>query len=99
MLEKLRWLAPLRRKPDQTKDRWYTNLIGKPCPQDEGRPGAAAMQPWLTPPIQVINPVVSISYPPAICTFYRRPATLGRWTPFGDRQNRECGEASDGPTH
>ena len=45
MLEKLRWLAPLRRKPDQTKNRWYTTLIGKPWPQDESRPGAAATQP------------------------------------------------------
>jgi hypothetical protein len=69
MLEKLRWLAPLRRKPDQTKNRWYTTLIGKPWPQDESRPGAAAT--LADPAYSSHKPRCQHSYPPAICTFYR----------------------------
>jgi hypothetical protein len=78
MLEKLRCLALLRRPPDRTNGRRHKNLIGEsPALSTKAAPGTTAAQPYLTRPIQAINPVFTIVIRLRLAHFIVRPASLG----------------------
>ena len=72
MLEKLRCLAPLRRPPDRTNDRWRKNLIGEgPALSTKAAPGDNCCATLPDSAYSSHKPRFQDSYPPAISTFYR----------------------------